>query len=196
MGASKNRKAAYAQAKQRLMADLAGDEAVVAETAVNFFERFVFPKRYTGGCYLVTMFLQRFLKEEKAVAVTPVVGYVNDGTDDVMISHAWLELNGLKTDVTLHLTEYPESQLPGALLILDRQLLKGQVEHSYHREQTPAGYAENQRLALGSLRGMIAHKDAEHAYMSECMTDPARMAAHQAKAPPGLRYDDMRAVLV
>lgn len=142
------------------------------------------------------MFLHRFLKEEKAVAVTPVVGYVNDGTDDIMRSHAWLDLNGRKTDVTLHLTEYPEIQLPGALLILDQPLLKGQVEHSYHAEQTAAGYAENRRLASGSLRDLIAHKEAEHADMLKCMTDPARLAAHQAKAPLGLRYDDMKAVLV
>lgn len=54
---SKNRRLAYRQAKQSLMLDLTGDEAVVADTAIKLFERFVFPNRYTGGCYLVTMFL-------------------------------------------------------------------------------------------------------------------------------------------
>lgn len=113
-----------------------------------------------------------------------------------MISHAWLELNDRKIDVTLHLTEYPDIQLPGALLILDKPLLKGRVEYSYHKAMTAAGYAESQRLAREGSRRLVSQKDAEHVSMLECMKGTGRMKGHQAKAPPGLRYDDMRAVLV
>ena len=57
----------------------------------------------------------------------PVVGYVNDDTDDIFMSHAWIELNGRKVDLTLNVTEYQDVQLSGAVLILDQVLKPGQV---------------------------------------------------------------------
>ncbi|MEG3159347.1 hypothetical protein U1763_02420 [Sphingomonas sp. LB2R24] len=195
VGEAKGRRIAYEASKNRVLSEMSGDGAAVAETAIRLFERFVVPNRYTGGCYLVTMFLNRYLERERGVTTTPVVGYVNDGTDDIMVSHAWLELDGLKTDITLHFTQHPEIQLPGALLVMDRPLLAGRVEHSYHREMNDAGRAENARLSRSEARHVLQRKAVEHAFMVKCMTDPDLMDAHQAGAPPGLRYADFSAVL-
>jgi hypothetical protein len=69
-----------------------------------------------------------------------VVGYVNDGTDDIMISHAWLDYNGKKTDVTLANTERPDMTPVGQVIVLNRVVRNGH-EYTYHLEQSPNGLA-------------------------------------------------------
>ena len=93
--------------------------------------------------------------------MTPVVGYVNDGTDDIMILHAWIELNGRKTDLMLAFVEYGHA---GPLLVLDRELRPGAVQYSYRREQTDAGLARYAALMDDpQTRPLVIHKEQEHA---------------------------------
>jgi hypothetical protein len=42
---------------------------------------------------------------------------LNDGTDDIMISHAWLDYDGRKTDITLANTERPDIIPIGQVII-------------------------------------------------------------------------------
>lgn len=198
MGEAKRRAEAYAKARAALFGAIGadGDARIVAETAIALFERFVLPLRYTGGCYLTTMFLHRYLAEERGITTDPVVGFVNDGTDDIMVSHAWLEHRGRRADITLHLTD-PEMGLSGDLIVLDHVLRPGTVTYSYHRELNTAGKTANAAVvAAGGFGAMLVqHKLTEHAMMQERMAKPEAMTAHQAAAPPGLRYADMRAAI-
>ncbi len=198
MGEASQRAHVYAKAKARLFSDVGAvaDARVVAEVATALFERFVLPRRYIGGCYLTTMFLHRYLLAERGISTDPVLGYVNDGTDDIMISHAWIEHNGRKVDVTLHLTD-PRQSLSGDLIVLDHLLRRGAATYSYHRDLTPAGLAAYQEMerAGGFPAQLLRHKQAEHRLMSETMLDCDAMARHQASAPPGLHYSDMRSAL-
>lgn len=190
MGEAKRRARQYEEAKTALLEDLSGDARIVADTSIAFFERFILPRRYIGGCYLTTMFLDTYLREERGVTVTPVVGYVNDGTDDIMISHAWIELDGRKTDLTLAFVEYGHA---GPLLVLDRELRPGAVQYSYHREQTNEGRAQYAALMDDPrMRPIVIHKEQEHADMLARIGDPAMTRAHMDAAPPGLRYEDLR----
>ena len=59
---------------------------------------------------------------------------MNDGTDEIMISHAWVELILKKTDVTLAITD---GQRSGSLLILDRAMSRGDCSDSYHLSEPP-----------------------------------------------------------
>ena len=192
MGESQRRKAAMIQAHLQVMEGLTADKTTIAKTAISLFENFVLPLRYNGGCYLTTMFLHRYLREEAGIITEPTVGYVNDGTDDIMMSHAWLEFDGLKTDITLYILD-PVSAAPnGSVLILDRVLHAGEVQHSYHREQTVAGAAKtNEMLADPRLRALVQHKEREHREMLARMTDPDLAATYMAQAPSGLRYADL-----
>ncbi len=196
MGEAKRRAEAFKRAKACLFAGIAGDESalVVADTALAFYERFILPKRYTGGCYLTTMFLHRFLKEEHGIVTDPVVGYVNDGTDDIMISHAWIELDGRKTDVTLNVVD-PNISMSGGLLILDTEIVPGQARYGYHHQMTAAGEGANAALIAAGMGGLLRHKQQEHQMMLGIIADPRRMADHHSAAPSGLGYDDMRAAL-
>lgn len=196
MGEAKRRADAFKRAKADLFASIDGDEAgrLVADTALAFHERFILAKRYNSGCYLTTMFLHRYLREEHGLVTDPIVGYVNDGTDDIMISHAWIELDGRKTDVTLSVVD-PKISMSGGLLILDTEIVPGQASYSYHHQMNAAGDAANAALVAAGMGGLLRHKQQEHRLMLHIMADPKRMADHHAKAPPGLGYDEMRAAL-
>ncbi|MDH7974399.1 hypothetical protein QH494_19590 [Sphingomonas sp. AR_OL41] len=196
MGEAKRRADAFKRAKADLFAGIAGDERalVVANTALAFYERFILPKRYTGGCYLTTMFLHRVLKDEHSITTDPVVGYVNDGTDNIMISHSWIELDGRKTDVTLSLVD-PNISMSGGLLILDTEIVPGRVRYGYYHQMTAAGEEANAALIAAGMGGLLRHKQQEHRIMLGMMADPKRMADHHSAAPSGLGYDEMRAAL-
>ncbi|WP_234839078.1 RlpA-like double-psi beta-barrel domain-containing protein [Sinorhizobium medicae] len=105
MGQAKQRGQSYDMAKQRLLDRHDGPSKTVAATAINLFDRFILPRRFTGACYQVTMTLQKYFSEKHGITTEAVVGYVNDGTDDIMISHGWLEYEGMKIDLGLHLVE-------------------------------------------------------------------------------------------
>ena len=196
MGEARRNANEFKRAKEGLFASIENDNVaqIVAETALAFYERFILPKRYTGGCYLTTMFLHRILKDEHSIVTDPVVGYVNDGTDDIMISHAWIELDGRKTDVTLSVVD-PNISRSGGLLILDKEIVRGQVSYSYHHRMTAAGEKANEAVIAAGMGGLLLHKQQEHQRMLDIMADPKRMADHHSAAPPGLSYDDMRAAL-
>lgn len=140
----------------------------------------------------MTMFLNRYLREEYGITTEAVIGYCNDSTDDVFFSHAWLELDVLKTDLTLNVVEHPHVVPNGAALVLDRVLREGAVRHSYHREPTEVGMAHNRVVTRDpELKAMLLHKDMKHRQMLACVTDPEAMAAFMDGAPTGLRYVDL-----
>ncbi len=195
MGEAKRRAKAYANAKESLLSSAGGDDLVVANAAITLFERFIEPKRYAGGCYVTAMFLALYLREH-TINAEPVIGYVNDGTDDIFMSHAWLEHEGRKVDLTIHLTEYEDAQLPGDLLVLDHVLRPGKVQHTYSRELTAAAQAEYEAMAADpQMKMLLQHKDQEHRQMQERASDPEKMQAFLEAAPLGLRFSDMREVL-
>ena len=194
MGEAKRRAESYRLAKENLLTAVQGNDRKIAESAISLFEGFVMPNRYTGGCYLTTMFLHRYLADECGIETEPVVGYINDGTDDIFMSHAWLEVEGRKTDLTVHLTDRPDVQLPGALVILDHVLRPGRVTHSYHRELTPAAVTANVEMAKEpQLAALLAHKQREHQEMFARASDTKLMAAYLAAAPLEFGYAAMRA---
>jgi hypothetical protein len=187
MGEARNRAAVYQRAKDKLLEEVTGDARVVAETAIRLFEGYVLPQRYTGGCYLTTMTLHWFLQHERGIITEPVVGYVNDATDDIMISHAWLEHDGLKVDLTLHLTDGFST---GALLVLDHVLRPGRLVYTYHRERTPAGIAQDRVMMRDpEIAPVLRHKQAEHQTMSGIARDSKRLGDYLAVAPAQMSYD-------
>ncbi len=196
MGEAKNRTKQYELSKQSLLASCDGDARVVADCAVRLFDRFILPKRYTGGCYLVTMILYRFLADEHGIMTVPVVGYVNDGTDDIMISHAWLEHEGKKTDLTLNVVEHPDVISPGDVMVLDTIVRPGVLHYSYHRERPTEAIAVVERMLRDPATAQIArHKEIEHEVMLERSRNPSLMDAYIAGAPLDCGYAAMTAVL-
>lgn len=194
MGEAKRRAAAYAAAKRTLLGSLMGDSLTVAETALTLFERFILPTRYTGGCYLTSMILHRYLKQERGIETDVVVGFINDGTDEIFISHGWLEHEGRKIDLTANITVLPEHR--GPLLVLDQVLRPSEVTYTYHRERTPAGIAADmEMLGHPDLANIVRDKADEHRAMLAFASNPALMEAYVNSAPREQGYEAMTAAL-
>lgn len=196
MGQANNRKRAYGIARQRMLERFEGQHRIVAEAAINLFDRFILPRRFTGACYQVTMTLEKYLADAHAIASKTVVGYVNDGTDDIMISHAWLEFDSMKVDLGLHVVERPDVVHTGAVIVLDQQLLPGTVNYSYHLVRPAASLAVVQRMLLDSSTAQVARrKETEHETMLQRSRDPALRDAYLACAPTESSFASMTSVL-
>lgn len=197
MGQAQRRKTEISMIKQKYtnwLESLSQVERDVALVVKNTHERIVKGKSLFGGCYLLTFFLQRYLKNEKGIQTTAVVGWVNDGTTPLMISHAWLEFEGKKIDITLTHTEHPDVQLTGDLVILDYVVNEGKTKYTYHLKRPPAAL-----LALRELRDKmpwaVNAKEAEHTRMSEISSSEMMIDMYLQHAPSDRNYDALARLL-
>ncbi|MCR6727136.1 hypothetical protein [Agrobacterium fabrum] len=196
MGQAKQHRQSYDMMKQRLLDRHNGPSKTVAATAINLFDRFILPRRFTGACYQVTMTLQKYLSERHGIITEAVVGYVNDGTDDIMISHGWLEYEGMKIDLGLHLVERPDIVKPGALLVLDEPLRPGLLNYTYHLGRPATSLLVVQRMLADPATARVArHKETEHQEMLARSRDPQLRDLYLAGAPVDSNFATMTSVL-
>ncbi len=137
MGDAKIRK----HAEQVWRQALDEDETVLVATA----ERLLSLRPHAGACYRMSLFMKLYLEEVHQVSTSAVVGFVNDGTDDLYVSHAWLDYRGQVTDISLAAPQHPDIQPPGPVLIHGFEMWKG-WRYSYHEHRPPLGLQAVQRL--------------------------------------------------
>jgi hypothetical protein len=183
-----------AQQKAKALASwtaaLSDDDRIIVDVAQRVYRTIVVPLEVTGMCYRLAFFLTEFLRERHAIEVIPVVAFVNDGEDDVMASHAWIEFNGKKTDLSLTRTKHAGRQLTGSLLILDRDFSKGEATYSYHLERDAAALAVIATLQADPQYGpFVQAKENEHAAMLAIARSPGLMRGYLDSAPDGLGYE-------
>lgn len=188
-------KAARAKAERRQvwLSSLSSNENVTREAAENLLRRFVTPSGSTGMCYRMTFLLHLYLKQ-KGVASVPVVGWITDGRDDIAISHAWLDVNGKKIDLTLGRVSH-ESMLVGEILILDHVVSPG-AKYSYFVEKEQKHLDADALLASQPTSSMpLNHKNAEHEIMVERASDTGEMREFLDGAPDHWTYERLKAAL-
>jgi hypothetical protein len=190
MGQAKRRGAEI----QKWLASLLSEEAQVADAAQRLLTRFIDPREATGMCYRLTYFLHLYLTD-KGIKTTPVIGYINDGTDDVFMSHAWLEYGGKKTDLTLGRPERPELNPPGDILVLDFPFRRA-GKYTYHLTKSAAAVAvENDWLKDPRSAGVVRKKAAEHKAMEKRSTSASEMRTFLDGAPDGLTFSRIAAII-
>jgi hypothetical protein len=172
-------------------------QRTVADIALRLHSNFVVPKRLVAACYPLAFFLCLYLWREHQVRTRAVVGFVCDETSPVQMSHAWVELDGAKTDVSLTITERPRYVPTGALLILDRVMQRGTASYTYHLTESPesiqADAADAKRHA--GAREVREMKEVEHAQMLARASDDAAMSAWLSGAPSHIGYEAMAAAV-
>lgn len=191
MGEAKRR----AQARDAWWGSLSPDGRVVAEVAQRIFDRLVAPSQAIGMCYRLAFFLEQYLAVEHGISVEAVVGYVNDGTDDVMISHAWIEFEGQRTDLSLANVQHPHAQSAGEVLIMGNIARAGQ-RYSYHRERSLAGLVIAQELMQDPKVGaMVLQKEEEHLFMVARTKSADLRRSYLDGAPDGLNFERLAALV-
>lgn len=175
---------------------LSAEEREIFQTAERLEERLVRGKNFTEGCYHLAFFMTRYLAE-KGIQVTPVIGWVNDGTWDGVTSHAWIEYQGRKTDVSLTRTSHPAAQPTGSLIILDRTIRKGHVEYTYYKNDDPTVLKTLELLRVDpQLAPLQAQKEAQHLQMMEIARSNIQgIDAYLSEAPEGSPYNDIMKLL-
>jgi hypothetical protein len=190
MGQAKRR----ANKNKQWLDSLTAEERVIADTAEKSLRKFLEPTGSTGMCYRMMFFLHLYLLE-KGIKTVPVVGYVNDGSDDVMISHAWLEYNGKKTDVTLASSADPDLNPIGQVIVLDRITRNG-CTYSYHLQNSPQGLAvETEYLRDQRSAQIVNMKRAEHSAMLTRARNPSEMRKFLDAAPDKITYEVLKATV-
>jgi len=143
-----------------------------------------------GACYRASFFLQLFLEQEYGVHTNAVVGFVNDGTDELYASHAWLEFRGQRTDLTLCRPLNSGVQRRGQLVIHGRVIVEGWSQYTYHLQRPSDGLRViEQMMADPSTRPIVAEQDGLHLRMVNTVKDNALIRAYLDGAPDGLTYD-------
>lgn len=175
---------------QKWFDSLTTDERKIADTADRLLNRVLKPMGATGMCYRMTFFLHLYLIE-MGIQTTPVVGYINDGTDDIMISHAWLDYNGKKTDITLASMEHPDITPIGQVIVLDRVVHSGHT-YSYHLQQSAKGLEAEGTILSTDVVNM---KRAEHSAMLARARDGSIMRAYIDSAPDRMTFTMLKAIV-
>lgn len=166
---------------------LSPTEVRIADAAQRLLERFIEPDKATGTCYRMTFVLYLYLAE-RGIGATSVVGYINDGTDEAMVSHAWLGYEGKKTDLTLARAKRPDLNPIGEMLILDFPIRQGHKYTCHTTKSETAAALEQKWLAEPPSAGIVLTKRAEHEMMTELAQDGQRMRAYLDNAADKLTY--------
>lgn len=198
MGEAKRRKAeidAIKRASIEWREGLTPSERIIADVAEWLHQRLVVERGFVGGCYHLAFFLRIYLQRQHGIDVKPVVGYVNDGTGPIMASHAWVEYNGKKTDLSLSRTEHGDHQPTGALIVLDHVVRRGEATYTYHTERSREALEAEREFAEtdNETRQIVARKDAEHELMSSRALDDGLIERYLASAPRHLNYEALAA---
>lgn len=198
MGNAKRRAQEIAQLKERESAwrtTLSAEEHTVRELAERLDARLVRGRRFSEGCYHLAFFMTRYLMLQ-GVEVTPVIGWVNDGTWKGAASHAWIEYGGKKTDVSLTYTTHPDVVPTGGLIIHDYVLRTGKASYVYYKNDDPQALEKLRWMrTVPEFSAILAHKDREHRRMLEIASSPDRIEEYLASAPAGGRFEDLSALV-
>jgi hypothetical protein len=166
-------------------------EREIADAALRLHQNFVVPKRLFGACYLLAFFLHQYARRELRVeAAQAVVGYAGDQTGPVRMSHAWLEMGGRRTDISLTRTEFPQWQLTGDLLIHDQSVSRGTAQYTYHRDQSTESLEQVARSKAANpiIEKILVAKEREHLEMADRVADDMAMWEWLQGAPPNVGY--------
>lgn len=200
MGQAARRKAEIADLKSRnheWFASLSPEGKIVAEVAQRTYDKVVCELKMTEACYNLAFFLFEYLHRKHAIKVKIIVGWANDGKWDGATSHAWLEYEGKRIDISLAKTSHPEEQPPGDLIILDHVVKRGVVSYQYWQTlpEKAATALEEMRATSAELSSVIARKEQEHQKMQELSMSPDGVEQFYRNAPRNMNYDALARII-
>ena len=200
MGEAARRKAEIAALKSRnsqWFATLSPKEKIIVEVAQKTYDKVVCGLNMTEGCYNLAFFLFEHLRRKHSIELRIMVGWVNDGQWEGATSHAWVEFEGKKIDISLNKTSHPEAQPPGDLIILDHVVKRGLVSYHYWPSlpEEAANALEVMRATSSELNALIAHKEQEHQKMLEFSMAPDGVTEFYRNAPRNMNYDALALIV-
>jgi hypothetical protein len=145
----------------------------------------------TRGCYYLAFFLRQFLKDAFGIQVEMVVGWVDD--TPLPVSHAWIEFNGKKTDISLGAALKPNGDLAAPVIIHDFAYRTGGFDLLYLKEISDAARMVQAEASVDPHFGPIyRQQEADRQKILAWCASPTGTADYFATAEdPELRYESM-----
>lgn len=199
MGEANRRKSEIKVLKKAndLLAKLQGDEKTVAQVSLDVFQKIVLGFDMVEGCYNLAIFLREYLGREHGIKVDIVVGWLVNHNLDGGMSHAWIEHNGKKTDISVWNNERPDIFLPGSVIIQDIEYRKGVTCYSYFKELP--SIVRERRDAIKSQDDYhgesIRKMDAERLMIKDFVHKPDGANEYFSILPPELSYSFFASLL-
>jgi len=151
-----------------------------------------------SACYLLAFFIYKYCKEVLNAETKIIIGWVNDGTWSGVSSHAWVEYNGKKIDVSLSGTADEKLYPTGDAIVLDRTIESGNVSYSYYYAvpSTAANaYAELKKSANQQTLEFMSSKEREHKKMKEIASNDAYINQFFENAPASRRFEAIKTLI-
>lgn len=180
MGEASRKKAA----REKWVTTLDDDERKVAETAFALYR--ILPP---AACYRASLFLQYHLKKCYGLNGMAVVGFVNDGTDDLYSSHAWYMFRDKMTDIALCQPMDPSIQNPGPLIIQGATIAAGWPTWAYHADRPPEAIAVLEKLRSSPHAERVIEMEELHLRMKATAKNENLIRSYLDGAPDGLHYE-------
>ena len=181
----------------KLFDSLNAEEKIVFNLSKKIFDKVIRGMSWGGACYQMTFLSKMLLKNEFGIESDAVIGYINDGTDDFMISHAWLEHKGRKIDVAI---ANQNGGPPAPILILNHEFQKHHpARYTYHTELNDTGkMVLNEILRSGTSeeKQLVRQKEYEHQSMVEIGLSDKKIMDYLRSAPGGTSYDELAKLLL
>lgn len=188
MGEAKRKRAV----REKWFAELDEDERTVVLVAERLHQ--VFPLE--GACYHLSLFLRYYLEKRYGIIVAAVIGFVNDGTDELYSSHAWVLFRDKITDLALSRPLNAEIQKPGPLIIHGREVKPGWRGWTYHEKRPPEGNrAIKDLLSDPGVAPAIRELEKRHLHMMATAKSSSLIREYLDGADESLNYDLMVARL-
>lgn len=171
------------------LSQLDPSERIVANVAITAFEEIVLPMQMTGGCYYFAFFLREFLKVEYGIQVEMVVGWLDD--KPLPVSHAWIEYNGKKTDISLGAVMKSNGNFSAPVIIHDIGYRTGGDDYSYLRVVShPARMAHAAAANDPNYGPIYKEQETTRREIKDWLKTPTGTAEFFARAEdPILRYE-------
>lgn len=174
--------------RQWLLA-LSCDERQIVEVASRIHQRVVMEGGMWGGCYHLSFFLKRYLKKQRDIDVKVIVGWVGEDSWLGVASHAWVEFDGRRIDISLTRTEDPQTLPTGDFILLDRVVLQGCATYRYYREIPEQAKEAMIQLALApesAATSKLVH--GRHRQMLAMVDDEAAIDRYLDSVAGGMDY--------
>lgn len=167
MGEAKGKRAALAVWE----ADLSNEEKTIVSVCKLIHARLNKDAGFVRACYFFAMLLRKYLKEQKGILVTPVVGWA--GYKGNLFGHAWAEYQGKIIDLSLTQTTEPIIFPSGPLVILGQPFGHGVTyEHMRETSDDIAAVAGEFRVSFGErMRMTVASDDLIDEYFNDAPSE-------------------------
>jgi hypothetical protein len=142
-----------------------------------------------GATYRAAFFLHHYLANLYAINGEIIVGFVNNGEDNIYRSHAWFLYENQPTDLAISRLGGVGSDQAGPLLIHGFEVKPGKKKWEYHRARPSGSVLAVQELVPDPEdTDAVRHAEELHMHLANVALNSSMVRAYLDQAPDKMDY--------